>query len=512
MPHLDLQAQDRPYFLQSHINSQNGLPQNTVRDIAYSTSGFLWIATEDGIARYDGKNTYIYNSQNSPLPSNRICQLIQTLDNHLYCLTDEDDLLEIIEQPPFIQVIKKGKLPDKGFLKYHLFQSKSIDEFIKVYHQIKSDLLSYSNQLVVIALQKKSLYIEKNKNGIRLLSTQSDTPSFISIDDCSPKRFFTLHDSLLFMSPEFQFYNLNYQNGKISHFKKEYRPYKQTITNQTSINNGRIIWNEKTATAFLIESNSLYEIKQEGAIIILQKVIDQLPTFSISEVSYSPDKEQLIIGTLSNGFYLYHKSWFSTLRSPFSSNIFYAQAGTRHNSIITTKPNQELSLDKQELLNDESKNIYTLYIDTLRQQLWTISADTLQRFDLIRKKTIGHNILPDRNESAIHLIGRRNDSSLYIGTPTTLYYLKIDSGFKKLGSFQFQSFKKQLYCFLQDGDSVLWIGTHYGLFKYTTSTRQLTKENFPNHIVRALFKTSSGMLLMAMVFMSKKNKLTFLFR
>lgn len=154
-----------------------------------------------------------------------------------------------------------------------------------------------------------------------------------------------------------------------------------------------------------------------------------------------------------------------------------------------------MSLEKQELLNDEGKNIYTLYIDTSRQQLWTISADTLQQFDLIHKKPINQYILPQNSEKSIHVIGRRNDSSLYIGTPTTLYYLKIDSGFKKLTSFQFQSFKKQLYCFLQDGDSVLWIGTHCGLFKYMTSTQQLTKANFPNHIVRALFKTSSGMLL-----------------
>jgi len=495
-PSLDLKAQDRDYFLQLQITNQNGLPQNTVRDIAFSTSGYLWLATEDGIARYDGKNTFVYNSQNAPIPSNRICQIIQTTDGHLYGVTDEDDLLEIIEKPPFVSISFKGKLPDKGFLKYHLFQSKNIEEFIRIYNRVNSDFTNHSNQLVMIALQNKSIYVEKNKNGLRLLSPNSENPTTIPIPDCISKRFFTIHDSLFFMGPDRHFHHVNLQNGKITDIKKTGQHKSNLNTSTLNSNDGRIIWNEKTASAFLIEQNSLYEIKREGSNIALNKLIDQLPAFAISEVSFSPDKEQLIIGTLSNGFYLYRKSWFETIHSPFSNNIFYAQISTQQNTIITPKPTQELSLNNQRLLShNEGSSLFTLYLDTLHNWLWTNSADSLIQIDMIHQKKIGHYGMLDSTEININVIDRCDDSSLYIGTANSLYLFTLHSGFKKLGTFQFNSFKKQSYCFLHDGDSVLWIGTHSGLFKYSHATKQLSKENFPNYIVRTLFRTSSGVLL-----------------
>ena len=42
--------------------TDNGLPQNSVKDIVKDASGFLWLSTENGIVRYDGINFQIYNS------------------------------------------------------------------------------------------------------------------------------------------------------------------------------------------------------------------------------------------------------------------------------------------------------------------------------------------------------------------------------------------------------------------------------------------------------------------
>ncbi len=37
------------------FNSQNGLPSNNVFDVVEDKYGFLWIATNSGVVRYDGK-------------------------------------------------------------------------------------------------------------------------------------------------------------------------------------------------------------------------------------------------------------------------------------------------------------------------------------------------------------------------------------------------------------------------------------------------------------------------
>src|SRR5512140_3493816 len=36
--------------------TSNGLPQDSVRAIAQTTDGYLWFATADGLARFDGVN------------------------------------------------------------------------------------------------------------------------------------------------------------------------------------------------------------------------------------------------------------------------------------------------------------------------------------------------------------------------------------------------------------------------------------------------------------------------
>ena len=46
--------------------TENGLPQNTVHDIAQTLDGYIWIATEEGLARFDGLNFTIFDKQNTP--------------------------------------------------------------------------------------------------------------------------------------------------------------------------------------------------------------------------------------------------------------------------------------------------------------------------------------------------------------------------------------------------------------------------------------------------------------
>ncbi|WP_449399630.1 two-component regulator propeller domain-containing protein [Chryseobacterium wanjuense] len=43
-------------------NSESGLPQNSVKDIVKDKYGFIWLATEGGIVRYDGYSFLSYKN------------------------------------------------------------------------------------------------------------------------------------------------------------------------------------------------------------------------------------------------------------------------------------------------------------------------------------------------------------------------------------------------------------------------------------------------------------------
>ncbi len=46
--------------------TENGLPQNTVHAIAQTRDGYIWIGTEEGLARFDGVKFTIFDKQNTP--------------------------------------------------------------------------------------------------------------------------------------------------------------------------------------------------------------------------------------------------------------------------------------------------------------------------------------------------------------------------------------------------------------------------------------------------------------
>lgn len=55
-----------------HLNVDNGLSSNYVVDIAQDYQGFIWIATESGLNKFDGTEVTVYNTQNSALSSNEL--------------------------------------------------------------------------------------------------------------------------------------------------------------------------------------------------------------------------------------------------------------------------------------------------------------------------------------------------------------------------------------------------------------------------------------------------------
>ncbi|MEO5509026.1 MAG: two-component regulator propeller domain-containing protein, partial [Longimicrobiales bacterium] len=68
---------------------RDGLPVNGIFDLHQSQSGYIWLATYDGLVRFDGVRFTLYNTGNSEgLPSNRIVRISETSDSSLWLLTD----------------------------------------------------------------------------------------------------------------------------------------------------------------------------------------------------------------------------------------------------------------------------------------------------------------------------------------------------------------------------------------------------------------------------------------
>src|SRR5215831_4842879 len=75
------------------INTNNGLPQNTVRAILQTHDGYLWFTTFDGLVRYNGERFEVFNKANSKgINSNRFLCLYEDVDGTLWIGTEDGGL------------------------------------------------------------------------------------------------------------------------------------------------------------------------------------------------------------------------------------------------------------------------------------------------------------------------------------------------------------------------------------------------------------------------------------
>src|SRR5205085_8934514 len=89
---------------------EQGLPQDTIRAIAQTTDGYLWLGTDEGLARFDGYDFVIFNKENSALPSNSITALSAGADGSLWIGTAEG--LTCYRDNGFTTYKTKDGLPD----------------------------------------------------------------------------------------------------------------------------------------------------------------------------------------------------------------------------------------------------------------------------------------------------------------------------------------------------------------------------------------------------------------
>ncbi len=70
--------------------ADNGLPQNSVYALVKTRDGYLWLATNDGLARFDGVRFTVFNKANTPvLPSNTVFGLYEDRDGALWFAGDK---------------------------------------------------------------------------------------------------------------------------------------------------------------------------------------------------------------------------------------------------------------------------------------------------------------------------------------------------------------------------------------------------------------------------------------
>jgi len=346
-------------FAQKHfcknININDGLPDNCVNDLHHGQRGFLWIGTNAGLARYDGKNFMIYTSSDG-IDNDNITSIAEEKNGDIWVSCFPEGLNSF-----------DGK-QFKSFSDYEAIKSKNITELYFSDH-LNLLFIGAENEILIFDGNNfKSIYKKADpSNENFIVKNFIETPTDIYI--------FTSTNLILDYNKNLQEIIQTKSIGQI----KKYRPNKGFISSWgdtlLQINQTEILYKSKgvnnvfkgigQVTDFCEGHNqtiwiSSIEDKLNGKGKLYQLKNNELKEYGnyiglntnkITSLEFYAKENILWIGTSDKGFYMYPIDNFTYYNSiDFSLtelNICDIHQDTFNNLVICTKKDLLIITNRQ---------------------------------------------------------------------------------------------------------------------------------------------------------------------
>jgi hypothetical protein len=133
-------CQNKESYIVNNYSTENGLQSNLISDANVDENGYIWITTQAGISRFDGKNFINYSTANfSNIKSNRFFFIDKKQNGELYILNESFQLFFIDKQSKLVEI--SNLIYGKDFI---ISTNKKII-FKKEFKFRKEELNAYSN-------------------------------------------------------------------------------------------------------------------------------------------------------------------------------------------------------------------------------------------------------------------------------------------------------------------------------------------------------------------------------
>lgn len=463
-----LPARSQEYNL-THYNTDNGLPQNSVKDIVKDKYGFIWLTTENGVARYDGSTFLVY--KDFPINNQRF--------TFFYGNIEKDSILT---GAGYHTVLLNGRTAEVLKGEHHFGFRR------KYSRPITAPAINYNYHPrqglpFYLSLKEGTYYINDSSLIFSDRFTSKETLLKITAVSGNKIMFFTL-DGMLF--------HLDDASGKINRIIGGRMAAKYHFPLLTD-KNSHILWSQINNTVFIVNNQKVYSLSFSRGYFRADKIADlgSINTQYLSCIFYDKVYRKLYLGSTIEGLKILNFHQFAaTGKTDDFNSVFYSTLPYDHKSVITPQggvysrggiqSNKKFDTDSQYFMSyDENKNIIVqdsgnLY-RYLRPSLFTtrqlIQKTTATFVDFLHDDKRYYAIIrsPSRQVNAGKLLIYKD-----LSFNTVEKSILIDAEPTKL---------------FKTGDA-LWVGTIQGLKKISLKTygiKQITaqKEVYIRNIVKS---------------------------
>lgn len=453
-----------------NYTDENGLPQNSVKSIATDNAGFIWLATENGLVRYDGQKFLLFDKSKSNTKSNRIIYFIKDVANgQLYAVTQDWKLIAIQNGAvPAVPLDYQEKFTfENNTRERQLFASGTPNILTEFFSNVPYIITKKNNYRYKIFKNSISLYHHKELIAVTKFAYGNQW------------RFFILNDELHYIDDALnitKFENKSFKRVKLT----------GELANSKIRSAGTLYWNLATDNVFIGIGNSLFTLDddEKRGSISSRNVLNNVAFDKLGVLSIAMDKSDgtIYMGTSTKGLFVYIKRQFKALvpKDQNIDHVFYAQIPLNNGAVLYS--NGDL-FDK----NNTSSNHHLIDTHSDRtigidkdKNVWTSDKKIVRQISPNFKTVISSYQFPD----FITVIYIDDDEKIWVGTEKGVY--KFD---KTANKFVVNNVLRdiQMIGFLKRDKQLLWIGTNMGVFYYNTIDKKLaTIKKLANKDVRSI--------------------------
>ncbi len=341
------------YTTQSYT-MDDGLPQNSIKDIVKDKYGFMWLSMEGRILRYDGSSFVEYKDfKFKNLSFGDFCGNINK-DSIVVFNASEKNVLLISRRKP--EAITSGKIMTPGG-----------SENNKVYKQIFKNNITIRYVPFIdtyfIRLDTGSYYFENNRIIYVDQKSHRKTKIDLEFSNSQLKRLF-VHGEHLFIADAKTKKLLHLSQGKYSYIDAP-----PLYTDPET----KMYWQQITGQVFIINHGKIYKSQFTDGTLKLTYLLEykNIDKDISGAMFYDEALGKLYIGSSINGLKILSLSDFSVSRKnlPYQDEVCYAAIPYGNNSVLTQEgiryyntaserifPASQ-SYDKRYILEDESGNL-----------------------------------------------------------------------------------------------------------------------------------------------------------
>ncbi|MHA4742067.1 ligand-binding sensor domain-containing protein [Dyadobacter sp. MSC1_007] len=478
-----------------HFTDENGLPQNSIKSIVQDKNGNIWMATERGLCRYDGRRFRIFDDFGSSFAARNINGFHRHPDNKTH------DLLALTHDGKWIRISPDKAVVDNQLRGISLVEvAGKTSEPVSVIVEslpllIQTSITRVPNRTVVRYPAPGNGYFSYNGSFVDYYANNKRQMRF-AFEGGNFFRFFRIGTNLYYLDAyrgAFRF-SPDSRIPKPEHIQiKGERSWPGSLKLSPE---PEIYWNNSSNQVFLSYQNTLYELSvaTDGDL----RVSTLLEGFAfqsvhIKSVFFDRRTGRIFLGSLLEGLYIVEKQSFQSVMAdqPVSHDVYYGQALASDNSIITPQ-GIRFSMDRRtkkvvsQRLNALAGQIdwdqYSVLIDR-EGKIWSKKAKELFCFDSTGSSIIGRFTLP----GSVTALYQWEDHRIWIGTTTAgLYYLDPTRPDKQPMPFVMDHLP-DISWIERQGNETLWIGSGQGLHKVHLPTRTVSHiKGLENIYVRSL--------------------------